>query len=310
MRDQPNEPVDLEGEPDPAVTAGLRSMPVPSHGSGFWAEVDAQVGANASMGTVRPTPPQLPPPFPPPPEVTPLATSASGFPRWLAMAAAAVVVVAALGTVALARRTSTDVETTAATSTLPVEPTALVTTTLLPSSTLTTARPATAPVTTPKPTAPSTSAPPTVVRSPFTVTPEGVGPIRIGMTGKQTEATGAVGPATDPLDNGGQCMTAGPAGTTYTTDDFSALFLEGRLARLYVGSSRMRTPEGVGTGSASSKLKAIPGTRTERPHPYGGGTNIDIMRGNVGYQFTVDQGRVTEWSVGTRDGLSLPEGCA
>lgn len=309
MSDQNTEPTDREGGPDPEVVATLRSMTPPPHGFGFWADVEDRLSAQAPSGTVR-LAPQPPPPLPPLAEVVPLAEPPrSRFPRWPALVAAAIVVV--LGAAVLARTSSTDVQTTTAASSLPPETTiSLPTTTVAPATTVTTTPPVTAPVTTPKPTVPPSTAPPSTISSPYAVRPDGVGPLRIGMTVKETAATGAMGPPEDPLDYGGQCMTASPAGSTYTIDDFGALFLDGRLARLYVGGDRMRTPEGVGKGSASSKLKAIAGTRTESPHPYGGGTNVDIMRGNVGYQFTVDGGKVTEWSVGTKEGLSLPEGCA
>lgn len=311
MSDLPTEPVEPHGEPDPAVTAALRSVAPPPHRDTFWTEVDGRIAAQAPTGTVRPTPPRQPPLAPPLTEVTPIAAAPRRrFPGWLVVAAAALVVVAALGTALLARTTSTDVQTTSAASTLPAVTTTLLSTTLPPPPTRPTA-PVTAPVTTPKPTAaPTTVAPSTTTRPPLVATPEGIGPLRIGMTIKQTAATGVLGPYDDPLETGGQCGYAEPTGP-YTSSDFSALFLDGRLARLYIAEgSRIRTPEGIGSGSASSKLKAVAGTRTESPHPYQRGTNVDIMRGDVGYQFTVDGGKVLEWSVGTREGLSLPEGCA
>ena len=130
------------------------------------------------------------------------------------------------------------------------------------------------------------------------------------MTTQQAEATGAVGPFMDDLATGGACGDAKPAGA-YRAGDFSALYLERRLARFYVSEgSRLRTPQGVAVGSSVAKLSTVPGTRTESPHPYGAGTNVEITTGDVGYQFTVDNGVVTEWSVGTTEGLALTEGCA
>lgn len=310
MRNENMDPAGGDGAPDPEVADALRSLTPPPHGFGFWADVEDRLSARPPSGTVRLAPQAPPPPLPPLAEVVPLAEpSRRPFPRWPALVAAAMVVV--LGAAVLARTTGTDVQTTSAATSLPGETTTLPATTAVTTvTTVTTAPPVTAPVTTPKPTVPPSTAPPTTTRSPYTVTPDGVGPLRIGMTVKETTATGAMGPPADPLDHGGQCLTASPAGSTYTIDDFGALFLDGRLARLYVSGDRMRTPEGVGKGSASSKLKAIAGTRTESPHPYGSGTNVDIMRGNLGYQFTVDGGKVTEWSVGTKEGLGLPEACS
>jgi hypothetical protein len=316
MNDRPIDLASGEGDPDPAVVDALRSLTPPPHRFGFWAEVEDGIGSQAAPTEVvpvvplAPAPPLPPGPVPPLAEVTPLPPPrGGGLPRWLAVAAAALVLVAGLGAALLARNSrGTDIETTSPSSTLPVETTAASTT--LPAPT-TTAPMVTVPVTTPKPTVASTTTPPTTARSSLVATHDALGPLRIGMTTKQATATGAMAAPTDPLDTGGQCTYADPAGSTYRADDFGAILLNGRLARLYFGSgSRVRTPEGIGSGSAASKLQSIAGTRTESPHPYGGGTNIDITRGDVGYQFTVDGGKVTEWSIGTKEGLGLPEGCA
>jgi hypothetical protein len=315
MSDQPTGPADDNGAPDAVVTDALRSLTPPPHRFGFWAEVEDGMRDQAAPTEAVPVAPPPPPPaapFPPLAEVVPLPPPPGRtFPRWLAAAAAAVVVVAALGAALVSRTSGTDVETTSPPESLAMETTALPTTTLPPAPT-TTAPVVTAPVTTPKPTvAPTTTAPPTTARSPLTATPDGLGPLRIGMTIAQTTATGAMGPFDDALDTGGACGYAKPAGTTYRAEDFDAIFLEGKLARLYFrDTSRVRTPEGIGVGSASSKLSGVAGARTESPHAYQLGTNVDIMRGNVGYQFTIDKGKVVEWSIGTAEGLSLTEGCA
>jgi len=229
------------------------------------------------------------------------------------VAAAALLLVVAVAT--LLRSSATDVKTTATEPTSVAEPSTTVTIPPPPDTTSTTATAAvvSAPLDTSKP-KPSSTVPRSTTTRPggTTLSSRGVGPLRIGMTTQQATATGAVGPY-DDFSGSGSCGSAAPAGS-YRPGDFSALFLKGRLARFYVpAGSRLRTPQGIGVGSPSSKLSSVPGTRVESPHPYGGGTNVTITSGNVGYQFTVDKvdkGTVKEWSVGTKEGLSLPEACA
>jgi hypothetical protein len=321
MSDRPTTPAEDAGEPDPTVTFALRAMAPPEHGDGFWDRVDATIRAESVAPTtavplVAPAPPTPPPPPAPPPppmaEIVPLPAPRRSWPGapWIAAAAAAVLVVALAAGLAV-RSGTTDVETTTAATGAPVESTTSVPPP--PVSAPTSVAPTVAPPASARPAPTSTAAPRTTTTAKpmsLTLSPAGLGPLRLGMTADQAQATGAVGPFEDPLDTGGACGHAVPAGS-YRAGDFGALFLDGRLARIYVSDgSRLRTPQGIGVGSASSKLSDVPGTRSENPHPYGGGTNVDIMTGAVGYQFTVDQGAVTEWSVGTTEALALPEGCA
>lgn len=300
-------------QPDPVVADALRSLVAPPHGYGFWAELDDRLIAEPVAPTMAVPvvgPPPAPPPPPPPPlaEVVPMPASGPHRRRWLAAVAAVLVV--ALGIAALVRTTSTDdVKTSAAATAVPTGPVTSAPATTAPPTTVT---PATV-ATTVK--APTTTVRPTTTAAPsFSISPEGLGPLRLGMTHEQAMATGAVGRFEDPLDTGGQCGHASPAGS-YRLEDFTALFLDGRLARFYVGNSRIRTPQGIGNGSPVVKLSSIPGARVESPHPYDDPVNptrknIDITTGNAGYQFTIENGTVVEWSVGTKEGLSLIEGCA
>jgi len=311
MSDTPTTPTAPGGEADPTVTAALRSMASPPHGYGFWATLDARLTAERAAASPPPFPPRPPPgpPDPPPPEVVLLPSPGRRGPaRWLIAVAAALILL--VGIAAIVRASGSEVEVdTAATTPLPEPPTSLDTTTVpLPSST--TAAPTTlAPVPTSSAPSPSTS---TTRPAGFTVSPNGVGPLRLGMTTKQATATGAVGPyENSEIAGDGGCGGATPMGA-YRPDDFAPLFVDGKLVRLYIGKpSRLRTPQGIGVGSAVARLSTIPGTRTESPHPYQDDLrNVDILSGDVGYQFTIGKGVVTEWSVGTRDGLSLVEGCA
>lgn len=312
MNDRPAAPHD---GPDPAVLAALRTMEPPEHGPAFWDELEARLAAEASpdpTAAVPPTP--VPPGERPPADVIPLPPPKSHPRRWLAAVAAGLLVV--VGATALLRSTSTKVTTTPATTSVSVEPP----TSVEPPDTVTTAAPpppttvapGPAPGGTVKGTAPATSVPrssTTTKPTALTLSPAGVGPLRLGMTITQAKATGVVGAYQDSSGNGSCGLGSGSG--TYRSTDFAALFLNGRLARIYAEpGSRLRTPQGIGVGTASSKLTAVAGTRTESPHPYGAGTNVQITSGNVGYQFTVNSGTVRFWSVGTKEGLALSEACS
>lgn len=307
--------------PDPVVTAALRSMEPPAHDESFWQELEARLAAETTVDPTAAVPvvaPPAPPPDAPLAEVVPLPRSRPRPQRWLAAVAAIVVV--ALGIAALVRTSDTDVEMKPATTSMPTEPVTSApptiptpTATAAPVSSPTTA--ATAPATTLKPAAPSTVAPRRTTTTapanatPFTLSLAGVGPLRLGMTLQQATATGAVGSYEDFSGNG--TCGVGYGAKAYDSTDFAALFLDGRLAIFYAErDSRLRSPQGIGIGSPASKLSSVPGTRSERPHPYGAGTNVDIMSGDVGYRFTVDQGTVQMWSVGTKAGLALTEACS
>ena len=314
MNDRPKVPRDAEV--DSQVTAGVRMMAPPPHNPEFWDTLELRLNGDPAAAPPSSTPSPAPTPPPPPmAEVVPLVPARpSRAPRWLAAAAAVLVVAAATAT--LLRTADTDVETTTAASiSVPGEPSTSIAAAASPGPPPTSKAVGPAPV---APLAAGKPPPPTgaVNRSTttarpagLTLSPAGLGPLRLGMTTEQAAATGAVGPYRDSSENG-TCGSAGPAGP-YRAGDFDALFLNGRLARVYVdGSSRLRTPQGIGVGTPSSKLSSVPGTRVESPHPYGGGTNVAITSGNSGYLFTVDKGVVREWSVGTREGLSLTEACS
>ena len=193
MSDTPTNPTEPEGEADPTVTAALRSMASPPHGYGFWATLDARLTAERAATPSPPFPPPLPPgpPSPPLAEVVPLpGPGRRGPARWLFAVAAALILL--VGIAAFVRASGSEVKVdTAATTPVTEPPTSLATTTV-PLPTSTTAAPTTvAPV--PTTSAPSTSTS-TTRPAGFTVSPNGVGPLRLGMTTSQATATGAVGP--------------------------------------------------------------------------------------------------------------------
>ena len=307
----PWNPANEQGEADPEITSALRTMAPPAHDYGFWAVLDARLAAEEIPQTPPPPPPPPPAALPPEPpaepplaEVVPLSPR-RGPGRWLLAAAAALVAVA--GIAAVTRSDGTDLETTPAAPTPTAETSPSSATTMAPEST------------SPVPAAPGTtrpgSTPSTVPRSTTTTTtpanltlsPAGLGPLRLGMTHQQAMDTGAVGAYLTSLP--GSCRPAGPAGS-FRNSRFSVLFVEDRLVRVFVDRlSSLRTPQGVTNGSPSSMISSVPGTRTQAPDPSGSGTRITVLSGGSGYEFTVEQGVVASWSVGTKSGLDLDKGC-
>jgi len=322
MNDRPISPAH-PGDADPVVASALRTLVPPPHRAGFWDSLDARLAAGdqpaaglpiVDRPAADPSPTDPGPTEPPLAEVVPLAAAQRPRPGWwLAVAAALIVVVAAA---TLLRSSNTDLEITpVAPTTVPVQPPTSVDPEPDPDpAPSTTAIPGTVPAGTAKATTPSSAATrsTTTVAKPasLSLSPSGLGPLQLGMTTKQAAATGAVGSYVDA--GSGNCGFTKPAGT-YRAGDFDALFLNGRLARIYVQpGSRLRTPQGIGIGTPSSRLREVPGSRVESPEKYGDGTgtNVDITSGNVGYQFTVKDGTVQFWSVGTREGLELTESCS
>jgi hypothetical protein len=293
-------------------------MAPPAHGYGFWAMLDARLAAEESSQAppAPPLPPTPAPPEPPEPPPPPLAEVVPLSPRrrpgrWLLAAAAALVAVA--GIAAITRGDDTKLETTPAAPTPTVETSPAPATTMVP-------EPTSVPVTGPTvPAAPGTTRPaatPTTLPRSTTTTntpggstlsPAGLGPLRLGMTHQQAMATGAVGPYLTSVP--GSCRPAGPAGS-FRKSGFSVLFVEDKLVRYFVDRfSSLRTPQGVTNGSPSSMISSVPGTRTQAPDPFGSGTRITVLSGGSGYEFTVEQGAVAGWSVGTKAGLELDKGC-
>lgn len=137
------------------------------------------------------------------------------------------------------------------------------------------------------------------------LTTAGIGPLRIGMSSTDAIKTGAIGKP-ESLDG---CATAQAAGP-YRSGDFTVLFLDGKLARIYIddGSSRAQGPRGVKIGSDVSALDGVKGTRSA-PDFYGGAM-VRVADGTLGYAFEIVDGKVRTFSAGTLEALALVEYCA
>lgn len=99
----------------------------------------------------------------------------------------------------------------------------------------------------------------------WSLTPGGVGPVRIGMT--REEVTRLLGPLEgDQVTEG--CIEAQPVRGGLPDTWF--MFEEGRLTRISIGeASPLRTPRGIGVGATEAQVRRAYGSRlrTER-HEY------------------------------------------
>lgn len=152
-----------------------------------------------------------------------------------------------------------------------------------------------------------------------TLTPEGLGSVRIGMTKRQAEqALGKKLRVEYPMttdDN--SCSYA------YRADgkdrDIGYMLIDGRIARIDIGVIPLRakivTTAGVGRGSTESAVRKAYGKRLQvSPHPYGDDDNWHYLTADEpdhkrGIIFETDGKRVTSFRAGIYPALGYIEGC-
>jgi hypothetical protein len=96
------------------------------------------------------------------------------------------------------------------------------------------------------------------------------------------------------------------------------MVLDGRIARVDVANSPIRTVSGVGTGSTEDEVLATyPGRVRVEPNPYTGhrgGRDMvyvaDEASAHLSLLFEADAGRVRSFRSGLLGAVMAPEGCA
>jgi hypothetical protein len=98
------------------------------------------------------------------------------------------------------------------------------------------------------------------------ITPEGLGPVRIGMTRPQVSAALGVRLRGEPIDDASRCIEMGASrlpGVTF-------MFEGGRLTRISIhDAARVTTPRGIGLGATAAQVRrAYPRGLRSEPHEY------------------------------------------
>jgi len=162
-------------------------------------------------------------------------------------------------------------------------------------------------------------APPESGASPRLLTPERLGPVRIGASVE--EAAGALGVPLLPrtADQSPQCWITGRAdgrdpGVAY-------LVVNGQIRRIDVfdagdASERVTSAAGIGPGTPEAAVRRAYGAQVrDMPHPYTGADGghylvLDAPGGRAGMIFETFGGRVTHMRAGLRPELDYVEGCS
>ena len=144
------------------------------------------------------------------------------------------------------------------------------------------------------------------------LTPEGMGPARIGMTVKQAEA--ALGyPLNVQYPNDQSCGQGGRAGAWY-------MFENGRLVRIDIEAGTGDKPvpphataARILLGSTEADVKKAYAHVVVEGHPYnehGHYLRVDTVPKKAGFIFETDGKRVTSFRAGVYPALDYTEGCS
>lgn len=98
------------------------------------------------------------------------------------------------------------------------------------------------------------SAAPAAAQSPaWRLTPDGYGPVRIGMTRPQVSAALSIRLEGEAVDDANVCIEMGAA---EGHPDLFFMFENGRLSRISLGErSRITTPRGIGIGATAAQVR-------------------------------------------------------
>lgn len=138
------------------------------------------------------------------------------------------------------------------------------------------------------------------------LTPGGLGRLEVGMTEHQVERVLDRNIVLNNNAGGGECATAGLRHRAY------ALFTNGRLGRVTLGSRHYATKSGLRVGMPESAIKQKYGARAKRSkHEYApDGSYYKVTRGHRRLVFETDGTKITAISGGRIPEVDYVEGCA
>jgi hypothetical protein len=145
----------------------------------------------------------------------------------------------------------------------------------------------------------------------MTVTERGIGPLRVGMTVPEASASlGGALAAPAGTDTAG-ChyvqWRGGPPGVRFLVEG-------GRIARVDVDSTGIRTAAGAGIGDTEEQVQRLyPGRVSVTPQKYANGHYLTVTPGaadtSYAIVFETSEGKVTRFRSGRRPQVQYVEGC-
>ena len=143
------------------------------------------------------------------------------------------------------------------------------------------------------------------------VRPEGVGPIKIGMTPRELSSV---------LQQSIQVPTSGDEKDCFYFEPkdhpgLSVMILHKRVGRVDIANSQFSTAEGVRIGDSEEHARKVYGSGLKvEPHHYDApeGHYLTILSAQhrLGVRFETYNGKITSYYAGTSEAISLVEGCS
>lgn len=154
---------------------------------------------------------------------------------------------------------------------------------------------------------PSATAGPDVLDPTDVLRPDGIGPVRFGMTLDEARTAAGVELTAFSDDLGNGC---GYVRVRSGSPDLSFMVIEDRVVRVD-GGNQTRTEAGVGVGSTEAQVQAAYPSATTSQHQYDtSGHYLTVSQGAVSLVFETDGTRVTQLRGGENGPVSYVEGCA
>lgn len=145
----------------------------------------------------------------------------------------------------------------------------------------------------------------------WTVRPDGIGPVKIGMSLSQLNAVLHETFSMPESKDDRACFYVGPA----KYPDISFMIERGRLSRIDIDGASVSTAEGIHIGDSESHTRKVYGSRLKvEPHAYtgeGGGHYLTMYSsdGRYGIRFETDGKKVVGFYAGKSQAIAYIEGC-
>jgi len=142
------------------------------------------------------------------------------------------------------------------------------------------------------------------------IRPDGVGPVRVGMTLSQIRKMlhGEL-KEDDPESESEDCFYV----QSKQHPGVEFMILDGKLARADVNQAHVFTPEGIQVGDSEAKVRKVYGSRVKVSHHqyFDNGHYLTVLAPNrhYGTRFETNNGKVISYYAGRADAIEYVEGC-